>query len=74
MGMTLARQSGQELINHYIVTNRPVMAHLRRFFNALVRHLTAAYDNIATDQAFNDITAFNMRPDAPRDRQHNGIC
>ena len=43
MDMALARQSGQELINHYIVMNSSVMAHLRRFFSASVRHLTTAY-------------------------------
>ena len=31
------------------------MAHLRRFFHSSVRRLTAAYENIAADQAFNDI-------------------
>ena len=65
MDIVLARQSGQELTNHYIITNSPVMVHLSRFFNASVRRLTAAYENIATAQALNDIvTSFNMRPDA----------
>ena len=36
MDLALARQSGQELSNHYVITNSPVMAHLRRFFRASV--------------------------------------
>ena len=32
MDLALARRSGQELHNHYVITNSPVMAHLRRFF------------------------------------------
>ena len=48
-------QAGQELSNHYIVTNSPVMAHLRRFFHASVRRLTAAYENIAAAQVLDDI-------------------
>ena len=55
MDMALARQSGQELINHYVITNSPAAAHIRRFFNASIRHLTATYHRIATEQAFNDI-------------------
>ena len=55
MDIALARQSGQELTNHYIIMNSPVMAHLRRFFHSSVRHLTAAYEKIAAYQAFNDI-------------------
>ena len=50
MDMALARQSGQELINHYVITNSPAAAHIRRF-----RHLTATYQRIAAEQAFNDI-------------------
>ena len=49
MGMALARQSGQELQNHYIITNSPATAHIRRLFHASIRRLTATY------QAFNDI-------------------
>ena len=55
MEMALARQSGQELINHYIITNSPATAHIRRFFNSSVRRLTTAYEQIAADQAFHDI-------------------
>ena len=40
MDMALARQSGQELINHYIITNSPATAHIRRFFHASIRLLT----------------------------------
>ena len=52
MDMALARQ---ELINHYIITNSPATAHIRRFFHASIRHLTATYQRIAAEQAFNDI-------------------
>ena len=55
MDMALARQSGQELINHYIITNSPATAHIRHFFHASIRHLTATYQRIAAEQAFNDI-------------------
>ena len=55
MDMALARQSGQELINHYVITNSPAAAHIRRFFHASIRHLTATYQRIAAEQAFNDI-------------------
>ena len=47
MDLALARRSGQELHNHYVITNSPVMAHLRRFFRAAVRDLTAAYEGRA---------------------------
>ena len=55
MDMALARQSGQELINHYIITNSPATAHIRCFFHASIRHLTATYQRIAAEQALNDI-------------------
>ena len=55
MDMALACQSGQELINHYIITNSPATAHIRRFFHASIRHLTTTYQRIAAEQAFNDI-------------------
>ena len=46
MDLALARRSGQELHNHYIITNSPVMSHLRRFFHTSVRDLTAAYEGL----------------------------
>ena len=55
MDIALARQSGQELNNHYSITNSPATSHIRRFFNASIRHLTNTYQQIAADQAFNDI-------------------
>ena len=55
MDLALARQSGQDLSNHYVTTNSPVMAHLRRFFRASVRCLTSAYENLATTQALDSI-------------------
>ena len=51
----VSRQSGQELINHYVITNSPAAAHIRRFFHASIRHLTATYHRIAAEQAFNEI-------------------
>ena len=50
MDIALARQSGQELHNHYIITNSPATSHIRRFFNASIRCLTTT-----ADQAFHDI-------------------
>ena len=55
INLALARQSGQELSNHYVITNSPVMAHLRLFFHAAVRCLTSAYENIATAQVLDSI-------------------
>ena len=55
MDLALAHQFGQELSNHYVITNSPVMAHLGRFFHAAVRHLTSAYENIATAQVLENI-------------------
>ena len=55
MDIALARQSGQELQNHYIITNSPATAHIRRFFHASIRRLTSSYQRIAADQAFYDI-------------------
>ena len=55
MDIALARQSGQELNNHYIITNIPATAHIRRFFNASIRRLTTTYQQIAADQALLDI-------------------
>ena len=55
MDMALARQSGQELINHYIIRNSPATAHIRLFYHASIRHLTATYQRIAAEQAFNNI-------------------
>ena len=40
MDIALARQFGQELQNHYIITNSPATAHIRRFFNASIWCLT----------------------------------
>ena len=55
MDMALARQSGQELINHYVITNSPASAPIRRFFHASIKHLTARYQHIAAEQALQDI-------------------
>ena len=54
MDLALARRSGQELHNHYVITNSPVMAHLHRFFRAAVRNLTAAYEGRAIASADED--------------------
>ena len=55
MDIALARQSGQELQNHNIITNSPATAHIRRFFHASIQRLTATYQRIAAEQAFNEI-------------------
>ena len=55
MDLALARQSGQELSSHYVITNSPVIAHLRRFFHAAVRRLTSAYEDIATAQVLDSM-------------------
>ena len=55
MDMALARQSGQELVNHYVITNSPASATIRRFFHASIRHLTATYQRIAAEQTLQDI-------------------
>ena len=55
MDIALACQSGQEIENHYIITNSPATAHIRRFFMASIRRLTSTYQRIAADQAFHDI-------------------
>ena len=55
MDMALARQSGQELVNHYVVTNSPASAPMRRFFHASIKHLTDRYQQIAAEQAVHDI-------------------
>ena len=58
MDLALARRSGQELHNHYVITNSPVMAHLRRFFRAAVRNITAAYEDLAITRVVEDIQPF----------------
>ena len=55
MDLALARQSDQELSNHYVITNSPAMAHLRRFFHASVWCLTSAYENLVTVQVVDSI-------------------
>ena len=44
MDMALARRSGQELRNSYIITNSPEYAPLRRFFRAAVDGLQLVFD------------------------------
>ena len=44
MDMALARRSGQELRNSYIITNSPEYAPLRRFFKAAVDALQLVFD------------------------------
>ena len=55
MDLALARQSGQELSNHYVITNSLAMAHLLRFFRAAVRSLTSAYDDLSMTQVVDDV-------------------
>ena len=44
MDLALARQSGQELNNSYILTTSPAFGPLRKFFRAAVRDIQFAYD------------------------------
>ena len=44
MDMALARRSGQELHNSYVITNSPEYAPLRRFFKAAVDALQMVFD------------------------------
>ena len=44
MDMALARRSGQELRNSYVITNSPEYAPLRRFFKAAVDALQMVFD------------------------------
>ena len=46
MDLALARRSGQELRNHYIITKSPEFAPLRRFFNAAVDQLQIVYNSL----------------------------
>ena len=55
MDMALARQSGQELVNHYVITNSPASAPIRRFFHASIKHLTDRYQQIAAEHGLQDI-------------------
>ena len=50
MDLALARRSGQELRNNYVITNSPALAPLRRFFRATVRNLVVAYEDLASSR------------------------
>ena len=50
MDLALARRSGQELHNNYVITNSPALAALRRFFRATVRNLVVAYEDLASSR------------------------
>ena len=43
MDLALARQSGQELHNDYVITDGAEFGHLKRFFRAAVRALVRAF-------------------------------
>ena len=51
MDLVLARQSGQDLQNHYVVTGIPEYAPLRRFFNATVDQLQIVYNVLLVTSA-----------------------
>ena len=84
MDIALARQSGQELNNHYIITNSPATSHIRQFFNTSIRGLTSTYQQIAADQVFydirpsicdqmrRDIAAIKEESDRPQDQASGG--
>ena len=44
LALALARRSGQELNNSYVLTTSPVFGTLRKFFCAAVRDIQFAYD------------------------------
>ena len=44
MDLALARRSGQELNNSYVLTTSPAFGTLRKFFHAAVRDIQFAYD------------------------------
>ena len=48
MDLALARRSGQELRNNYVII--PALAPLRRFFRAAVRSLVVAYEDLASSR------------------------
>ena len=45
MDLALARYSGQELHNDYVLTNSPAFGNLRKFFRAAVRELVQSYSD-----------------------------
>ena len=44
-GLALARHSGQELHNDYVLTTSPAFGNLRKFFHATVREIVLAYND-----------------------------
>ena len=51
MDLALARRSGQELWNHYVITKSPEFAPLRRFFSAAVDQLQIVYNSLLVTSA-----------------------
>ena len=47
MDLALARYSGQELHNNYVLTTSPAFGNLRKFFRAAVWDLVLAYSDFA---------------------------
>ena len=60
MDIALARKSGQELHNVYVITNSPAYDNLRLFFHATVRELLNAYYTFPWGGR--DHTAFTLVP------------
>ena len=60
MDLALARHSGQELHNDYVLTTSSAFGNLRKFFRAAVRELVLAY---------NDYPGYRVAPVA-----HHSIC
>ena len=56
MDLALARRSGQELRNNYVITNSPALAPIRRFFRAAVRSLVIAYEDLASSPGGTPVT------------------
>ena len=50
MDLAIARRSGQEFHNNYVITNSPALAPHRRFFRATIRNLVVAYEDLASSR------------------------
>ena len=50
MDLALARHSGQELHNDYVLTTSPAFGNLRKFFRAAIREIVQAYSDYPGSQ------------------------
>ena len=61
MDLALARYSGQELHNNYVLTTSPAFGNLRKFFRAAVRDLVLAYSDFSVAPAAQPSICDRMR-------------